>query len=457
MMQMDTPVLDVIYGEDAKLTPELMIDALGGQAAAETRAILDVDIDAPQYEAEFSPTIIVRRRGERRLLFIDEQAQPMRKNPRSEPIVAKDLRAEKKRLVELVEKTGARLGRLQAFGSWGDACIVVRSARDLRALMLLGWALDPVTDVDGRRRASPLGQREFEEKLAAYARRLEELDDAAILARVPPAALEKRGEILVIDVLSDRDGSWDVRKSFELEKRVAATDLFARIPGARVPAPVIVAESAAPTSEKRPDLDDTRPLKAPGGPAPSGAGATPSPSVSTAAAPPRDSAPTGAATHTTQSPGTAAASAASAPPPAGEPPRPAGPPLEVIELGPRLVLKIPAERFDTDTIMRMAKKSLDVLGASDRVSGAHKDRMHHDGYGFVAPLSFLSEVFVDGRPLDKKRLEQDGRPGPGGVRLLEVLLPRFGTVLLLDFGPGRRFVTSEVDASPDAVLAAVRG
>src|SRR6185436_12683788 len=92
--------------------------------------------------------------------------------------------------------------------------------------------------------ATPLNQREFEQKITAYPARLEELADEDILARVPPARLELfklgqpgeigAGALLIIDVLSDRDGSWDVRKSFELEKRVAALELFARLPGARV-------------------------------------------------------------------------------------------------------------------------------------------------------------------------------------------------------------------------------
>jgi hypothetical protein len=428
-LKMDTPVIDLIYGADAQPTPESMIEALGGEAAAATRMILDVDLDAPQYETDISPTIMLRRRGERRLIIVDEQAQPMRKNPRTEPIIAKDLRPERDRLAAIVEKTGARLGRLGSFGSWGEAAIVVRQPVDLRAILLLGWALDPATDVDGRRRASQLSQKEFEEKLTAYPRRLEELDDLAILSRVPPATLTRKGTLLIVDVLSDRDGSWDVRKSYELEKRVAATDLFARIPGARVPVP------ASEASEQRPTVS----MRA----------MTPPPVAA-------EPAPAAARVETPA----ARAPTAPSPPPVAEPPappKPAGPPIVAAELAGRLILRLPAERFDTDAIGLLSKKSVDIVGAADRLSGAQKDQMHRDGYGFVAPLAFLSEVFVEGKPLDKKRLEAEGRPGPDGTRVLEVHLPRFGPVLLVDGGPGQRWVTSETAGDVAALLAIARG
>ena len=41
--------------------------------------------------------------------------------------------------------------------------------------------------------------------------------DAPLIVR-----LTRHGAVLAVDVLSDVDGSWNVRKSFELEKRVAA-------------------------------------------------------------------------------------------------------------------------------------------------------------------------------------------------------------------------------------------
>lgn len=401
MFALDAVVLDLIIGADARPTPEVLLEALGGEEVAKTRMILDPDLDLPQYESEISPTVPLRRRGERRILIIDEAGGSLRKSPRSEPIVAKDLRPERDRLVALVDLLGARLGRLNAFGSWGDAAVVTRSVRDLRAVMLLGWVLDPQTDLDGRRRATPLTQREFEEKLAIYEKRLEEVDDGTVIARVPPATLARGGakkDLLVVDVLSDRDGSWDVRKSYELEKRITAADLFARIPGAKV---TITAPSGA-----------------------------------TAASPP------------------APARAPAPMPEPPEPPKPIGAPISAAELDGRVVLRIPGDRFDLDGVTALGRRNLDVLQAHDQVSGRDRDRIHQHGCGFLAPLEFLSEVFLDGKPLDRKRFEAEAKPIDGG-RVLEAHLPRFGPVLVLD-AAGKRWVTSETAADPAALIALTR-
>jgi hypothetical protein len=417
-LQLDTPVFDLIYPADATPEPNALITALGGPEAVKTRIVLDVDVDLPQYEQELNPTILVRKRGERRLLIIDETQKPMRKDPQREPIIAVDLRAQRDTLIAVVAATGARIGRLQAFGSFGDAAVVVRKPVDLRALSLLSWVLDPQTDVDGRRRATPLTQREFEEKIGIFPARLEELDEAVILSRVPPARLEKRplepgkGDLYIVDVLSDRDGSWDVRKSYELEGRVAATDLFSKLPGAKQKLSDL-ALNAEPRSEREtPPSEPDEKLVA-------------------------ESKPT-------------------VPPPVEATPVVNGPPILASELGDRVVLKLPAERFSSDALSALSRGGLDLITSADKVSGAQKDRMHHQGCGFVAPLEFLSEVFVEGKPLDKKRLEADARPGPEGTRIMEVHLPRFGPALLIDGGAGKRWVSSELSADPAALLALAR-
>lgn len=390
MFAIDSLVLDLVFGASAKLTPELILDAIGGEEVAKTRVIVDPDVDLPQYETEVSPTVPLRQRGERRLLIVDESVAPLRKDPRADPIVARDLRSEKERLVNLVEKTGARLGRMSAFGTWGDAVIVVRSARDLRGLLLLGWALDPTTDMGGRRRATPLSKREFEEKLGSYEKRLDELSDAMILARVPPAQAFQRKEVLVIDLLSDVDGSWDIRKSYELEKRVSACELFAKIPGARV----------APEPEPAPPPPQT-------------------------------------------------------PPPAPPPATPAGRPIQGTRVMNRLVLLIPAERFNLDSISALSRGLWEILREGDLVSGPDRDSLHREGGSFVAPLSFLSEVFLEGKPLDRRRFEGEGSLVEGGIRTLEAHLPRFGPVRVFEVG-GKRFVASDLSLDPMPIVDALR-
>lgn len=394
MFALDCLIFDIILPANARPSAAQVTEGLGGEEVAQKRLILDVDLDLPQLEAEISPSFLLRRRGERRILVVDEAGGPLRQDPRTQAVVARDLRAEKDRLANLIAKSGARIGRMGAFGTWGEAAVVARTGRDLRAVLLLGWALDPTLDLDGRQRAQQLSQREFEAKLAAFEKRLDELDDATVLARVPPATLEKRGsvlagteELLVVHALSDRDGSWDIRKSYELEKRVAATDLFARIVGARQP----VVPPAPPE-------------------------------------PP-------------------------APPPAAvaETPKPLGPPLRAIDSGGRIVLVIPAERFDSDTITALGRRPLDVITAKDPIAGGQRERIDQHGCGFVAPLAFLSEVFLEGKPLDRRRFETEAAV-VGPARALEAHLPRYGAVRVIDLG-GKRWVTSELNGDPAAVVA----
>jgi hypothetical protein len=57
-----------------------------------------------------------------------------------------------------------------------------------------------------------------------------------------------------------------------------------------------------------------------------------------------------------------------------------------------------------------------VVRSSDNLSGKLRDKIQHEGAAWVAPLEFLSEVFVEGKPLSKPAFEKDARPLDGGVR-----------------------------------------
>ena len=381
MFPVDCLVTDLVFAVNAQPSVQALVAAVGSEDALKALTLVDPDLDFPEYEMEISPTVPLRRRGERRLLLVDEAGGSLRRSPDNEPIVPRDLRPARDRLVALVEQTGARFGRVGAFGSWGDAAVMTRSARELRGLCLIPWALDATVDLEGRRRANPLSKREFEAKLAAYPKRLEEIDEAALLALIPPAMLARRGDLLVVDLISDRDGSWDTRKSIELIHRLAAIDRFARILGA----PIFVAPPAAHEASARP------------------------------AAKPAEPAP---------------------------PPPPAGPPLQAVELGERVVLLFPEERFDLDAITALGKLGADVVTSGDRVSGPQREAIARLGAGFLAPLAFLSEVFLEGKPLDKRRFAAEARP-EGAARVLEAHLPRFGPVLVVEMD-GARFVTSEI-------------
>ena len=396
MLALDSLVLDLIFAAGATPTPEVLIDALGGEDAAKALQLFDPDANDPRIELQLSPSVPFRRRGERRLMIMDDSVAPMREDPRADPIVPLDLRPYKEKLIGLVDKCGCRLGRIMALGTWGEAIIVARTARDLRAVELMSWVLDPTVDAEGRRRAQPLNQTELEQKILSYEKRLEELDEKQILASIGPAKFERRGTLLVLDVL-ESDGTWDVRKSYAMEVALSAIDKFSLFPGAP---------------------------RTPGVPTP-----TPTPTATPAPAPTATPAPIA--------------------------PEPTGKPLHAADRSGRVVLVFPDDRWDLDVAAALGKRDWSaVLRTSDPISGALRERVHRDGAGFIAPLAFLSEVFIDGKPLSRPQFDKTATPVQDGVRSLEVHCPRFGAALLLDVPNKGRFITSEI-AAGTAILELV--
>jgi hypothetical protein len=404
MLQLDSIVTDLMFQATASIDQQTLIEGLGGEAVLQTKQLLDVDRLDPRAEMELSPSMPFRRRGERRLMIIDDQATTPRQDPQNDPVIQTDLRPFKEALISSAQKLPLRLGRIFALGAWMDAVIVARSVRDLRGIALLSWALDPHVDIDGKRRQTPLSQKEFEAKLVAYEKRLDELDDQQIINRLSGATFERRGDLVVVDVL-EADGTWDQRKSMLLEQQLAAWDTFSLIPGApsqagKTPAP------AGPNGER--DVKKTEAKKA-----------------------------------------EPAKAAAPAPAPVKEEPK--GPPINAQELDGKIVLVFPPERFDLDVAAALGKRDWDtVVRRSDNMSGAMRDKMHRDGACWIAPLEFLSEVFVDGKPLTKQLFEKEAKSVDGG-RALEVHFPRFGDVILLDVPGKGRFVTSLTDRAERAL------
>lgn len=388
----DSLVIDLIFQHGASFAPELLVKALGGEETAGNRKILDPDLQGPQFEMELSPSMPFRRRGERRLLIIDDSVAPMRADPRRDAIVPLDLTAERELLISLCQSFEIKLGRIFALGSWGDAVMVAHSARELRGMALLSWVLDPTVDVDGKQRGSRLTQQEFETKLEAYDKRLDELDENEILAELSSARIERRGDYLVVDVLEE-DGTWDVRKSLELEHQLAAVERFSLIPG-------------APASKRRP--------------------------------------------ASAQQPAGGRAEPASAP----EQPKH---PLSAVDLAGEVLLVFPPERFDLDVAAALGKKDYGaVLHASDPIPGAMRDLIYRQGAHFLAPLEFFSEVFLDGKPLSRPQFDAHAAAVGERARAMEVHCPRYGRVALLVTDSGGRFITSALHAL-EQVIAALPG
>ena len=387
-LSLDSIVTDLMFQGSAAIDQKTLIDGLGGEAALETKQLLDVDRLDPRAEMELSPSMPFRRRGERRLMIIDDQATTPRQDPGADPLIKTDLRPFKESLIAMCQALPVRLGRIFALGTWGDAVIVARSVRDLRGVCLIPWALDPQIDIDGKRRQTPLSQKEFEAKLMAFEKRLEELDDNQIIARMNGITFERRGDVVVVDVL-EPDGTWDQRKSMMMEAQLAATDTFSMLPGAPSQAGKNP-ESEAKKPEPKPEPKKPEPK-----------------------------------------------------------PEPKGPPLAAKELDGKVVLVFPQERFDLDVAAALGKRDWDqVVRSSDHVPGAMRDKIQRDGAAFIAPLEFLSEVFIEGKPLTKQQFEKEARAVDGG-RALDVHFPRFGEVVLLEIA-GKRYVTSLTDRAERA-------
>ncbi len=398
-LAIDSLVTDLMFQSGDALDPEVLVEVLGGKEKLAEMQIIDPDMQDPQFEMQISPSMPFRRRDERRLMIVDDSVAPMRPNPREEPIVPIDLRPYKAKLIELCSKVPVRMGRLFALGSWGDAMWIVRSFRDLRAVCLISWALDPTTDVEGRKRATPLAQREFEEKLLSYDKRLDELDDDHIRGLLEGANLEEQDDLIIVDVLEE-DGTWDTQKSVQLEEKIAAIERFSVFVGAKyVNRDEPQAAEEAPVPEEAPSPEEAPQAEAE---------------------------------------------------PASE-----LDPLELTTVNDSLLVIFPLSRFDLDTAAALGKKDWDtILQASDSIDGKNKDLLYQHGADFVAPIEFLSEVFVDGKPLNKPQFESAARCDDQGVKTMEVHFPRFGPVLLIARPDGSRFVSSKLDEQ-DAVLRAL--
>lgn len=398
-LAIDSLVTDLMFQSGDTLDPEMLVDLLGGQDELAKMQVVDPDLQDPRFEMELSPSMPFRRRGERRLMIIDDSVAPMRKDPQTESVISIDLRAAREKLIEVCAKTPVRLGRLFALGGWGDAVWVVRKLRDLRAICLLSWALDPSMDVDGRRRASPLGQAEFEEKLLSYDKRLDELDDDSIRECLEGANIEETDELVIVDVLEE-DGTWDIEKSLQLEKRIAAIDRFSAIVGARS---IGVANVRTPMPVAAED----------------------------------DSGPIEAETATSLT--------------LRKEPIPS---LRTVRIGQSLLVVFPPQRFDLDVVAQLGKKDWEaILRPEDSIDGSEKDYIYQKGADFVAKIEFLSEVFIEGKPVSKAQFEEGATTSEDGVMSMEVHFPRFGPVLLISRPDGSRFVTSRLSGAEETVGA----
>src|SRR6476620_7839447 len=99
-LALDSLVIDLMFQANAAIDQKTRIDGLGGEDALATKQLLDVDRLDPRAEMELSPSMPFRRRGERRLMIIDDQVITPRQDPQADPMIKNDLRPAKEALIE---------------------------------------------------------------------------------------------------------------------------------------------------------------------------------------------------------------------------------------------------------------------------------------------------------------------------------------------------------------------
>src|ERR1700712_3562064 len=98
-LQLHSLVTDLMFQANTAIDQKTLIEGLGGETALETKQLLDVDRLDPRAEMELSPSMPFRRRGERRLMIIDDQAITPRPDPQADSWIKNDLRPAKEALI----------------------------------------------------------------------------------------------------------------------------------------------------------------------------------------------------------------------------------------------------------------------------------------------------------------------------------------------------------------------
>src|SRR5215813_2260188 len=100
-LSLDSLVTDLIFQSSAAIDQKALVEGLGGQEALEHKQLLDVDRLDPRAEMELSPSMPFRRRGERRLMMLDDKAITPRPDPQGDPWIKNDLRPAKDALIAM--------------------------------------------------------------------------------------------------------------------------------------------------------------------------------------------------------------------------------------------------------------------------------------------------------------------------------------------------------------------
>jgi hypothetical protein len=124
--------------------------------------------------------------------------------------------------------------------------------------------------------------------------------------------------------------------------------------------------------------------------------------------------------------------AAPPPPKAPEPP-PEAPKnaIRSVEVAGKTYLIIPKERVSTSLLDDLVKGRLDSFHKIDALSGKVQELIARKQVPFLAQLEFLSELFLDGKPLNKSAAQSMMQPVSDGYSTFVAHMPRFGRVRVI--------------------------
>jgi hypothetical protein len=322
--------------------------------------------------------------------------------------------------VEFALALQAPLVSVGVFGTLGTGFVLFDDPRMLYGLALLEWLYNPrlgtAGDVLQQEPADPEAQ--LGEKAARFPRLFTAAAASRARTRLPAQAIQQVETHFALSLLTP-DGMFDPRMWQSLALRLVLPEVQA-----------LAGQPAA--------------LGAPGGPAPKTAPKPPEP--------PKPAAPSDGLSPLARARLEAERRARSGEAPVAPPPKVeadvAGPGLRWTRSASGPLLVVPAERLDGSMLDALRAGNLDGLPGRDQPDSAMLDGWLAAGAPFVSEVPFLSRLFVDNRPAGPGDL--DGiAPDAGGVRALDVLLPRIARV--------RAFVAPRPDGKRRIAVASGEG
>ena len=335
--------------------------------------------------------------------------------------------------VEIAQLVQPRMAAVGVYGIYAWAMVLVEDIRWLHGLVLLDWLYNP--QLDDRGEVLPEGdETPPAQLLQAKARVFDQLwtptRSAMLAQRLPPGALQPIDDYLALTLLG-AGGQFDPRYWQGFSMQVALAEVRA-------------VAAAAPGADPR-----QRAAPAPPPPEEPKAAAEPDDGLTPLARALRDAERRAAEPEVVEVVGEVESDEA-----------PSGPAVRWASGSRGQLLIVPEERVDPRLLKRLRESGTEGLDRSERPSPEALQDWRATGAHFIAEVSFLSRLFLDGTPLhrtvfDAAGVEQDGLVSlecqlPRVCRVRAVRVPRQGDAV-------RRILVCSDVSLPVAEVASIVG